>query len=247
MKDPLSCHILFQAWPVKRLEPCSSGRREQGARDTHSFRVPFHAGLGMWTFSSCNLAYILWEDVERTYMDLDIVMLGSYECRMKGYSDEFNGYVPRFILLFTLIPIYFRFLHFLFTTPPLLFLYYCSLVNPVYVFLTLCNLLSLICDLPPLTDSLSTFLSQWFSWLLCIGFSIQILHMNKRKWELPEICTEAERHKIMASWDKREQAHREKRRCLLKRRLDIGISYTRGKADLDENNKKEEGNGCLAK
>lgn len=49
----------------------------------------------------------------------------------------------------------------------------------------------------------------------------------------------------MANWDKRKQAHREKKRCLLKRRLDIGISYTRGKAGLDENNKKKEGNGCL--
>lgn len=123
---------------------------------------------------------------------------------------------PRFILLFTLIPIYFRFLHFFFATPPLLFLYYCSLVNPVYVFLTLCNLLSLICDLPPLTDLLSAFLSLWFSWLLCIGFSIQILHMNKRKWELPEICTGAERHKIVASWDKRQQAHREKKKMLVR-------------------------------
>lgn len=28
-------------------------------------------------------------------MDLDIVMLGSYECRMEGYSDEFNGHVPQ--------------------------------------------------------------------------------------------------------------------------------------------------------
>lgn len=33
--------------------------------------------------------------------------------------------------------------------------------------------------------------------------------------------------------------------CLLKRRLNIGISYTRGKASLDENNIKKEGSDCL--
>lgn len=102
------------------------------------------AGLGMWTFSSCNLAYISWEDLERIYVDLNLAMLGSYECRMKGYCDKLNGSVLRFSLPFALIDIYFGFLHFLFTTPPLLFLYYYSFVNPINVFLTLCNLLSLV-------------------------------------------------------------------------------------------------------
>lgn len=54
-------------------------------------------------------------------MDMDLVMLGSYECRMNRYSDKFTGSVLRFIFPFNLVPIYFGFLHFPFTNPPLLF------------------------------------------------------------------------------------------------------------------------------
>lgn len=36
-----------------------------------------------------------------------------------------------------------------------------------------------------------------------------------------------------------------KKGFLLKRRLNIGISYIRGKAGPDENNVKKEGSGCL--
>lgn len=50
------------------------------------------------------------------------------------------------------------------------------------------------------------------------------------------------------SWQagtKESRLEEKKKRCLSKGRLDIGISYTRGKAGLDENNKKKEGNDCL--
>lgn len=39
-------------------------------------------------------------------MDLDPAMLGSCECRMKGYSDKFTGSVLRFIIPFTLVPVF---------------------------------------------------------------------------------------------------------------------------------------------
>lgn len=105
---------------------CQEGRamqpwEQRAGWKSHTFlqSTLSHAGLGMWTFSSCNLAYILWEDLERTYMDLDLAMLGSCECRMNGYSDKFTGSVLRFIIPFTLVPIYFWLLHFPFNTPPL--------------------------------------------------------------------------------------------------------------------------------
>lgn len=47
-----------------------------------------------------------------------------------------------------------------------------------------------------------------------------------------------ERLLTMAGWDqvKQRKKRKEKKRSLLKRRLDTGISYSRGKAGLNENN-----------
>lgn len=219
---------------------------EQRGRATHSFRVPFqllvwacgHFPLVIW-----NTFYErIWKEHIRTWtLRCLVAMIAEWRDTLAWQVHWFCAQIYSFLYLGTYL---FLIVSLPFHHSSTSFLYYCSLVNPIYVFLTLCNL-SRICDLSPFTGLLSAFLPQWFPWFICVGFSIHILHMNKRKWEVPEVHTGGERHEIMASWEKIKQAGGGKKRCLLKRRLDIGTSYTRGKAGLDENNKKKEGNGCL--
>lgn len=96
------------------------------------------AALGMWTFSSCNLAYILWEDLERTYTDLDLVMLGSYECRMEGYSGLTSSLVLCSDLFFPLP--WYLFISDCFTSLPPLLHFFFILLLPCQSNLRLFNL-----------------------------------------------------------------------------------------------------------
>lgn len=174
------------------------------------------AGLCVWSFSFYNMVCILREALERTCMDLDLAALSSYEHRMKGCSlawrvHWFCAQVYSFLYLGTSL---FRVASLPFHHSSTSFLRNWSSVNPIYVFLASCNLVSLTSDISPFPSFLSALFSSGSHhlYLLCCPSIYRVRTRGREKYLEPErqrmglnAVTELRDRRLWQTWTKKSR------------------------------------------